>query len=55
MSVIGHSIGFILLVALAIIVGMKLMMDSHPVDAHTGMTQPNSVNPATGPGQGFKY
>lgn len=54
-STLGHSAGIIILVALAVIVGMKFMHE-HSVAAQGGPTsQPNAVNPATAPSQYMKY
>jgi hypothetical protein len=60
MVVVGYSTGFIVLVALAIIVGYKFYHDHCMAGGNVAATgpgnQPNSANPATGPSSmGLKY
>ena len=54
---VGYSFGFLLLVGVAILVGMKLMHDhTGSIAAKGGPTsQPNGVNPASAPATGMKY
>jgi hypothetical protein len=53
---IGYSAGFLLLVGIAIVVGMKLMHDHHVSAGVAGgpTALPNGVNPATAPSS-LKY
>ncbi len=55
---VGYSAGFLLLVGIAILVGMKLMHDhvGTSIAASGGPTaQPNAANPASAPASGMKY
>ena len=55
MSLFGHSVGFCLLVAIALIVGYKFYHDANGGSV-AAASQPNAVNPATGPStMGLKY
>ncbi len=53
---IGYGTGFIILVALAVIVGYKFYHDHHMSGGTAGPTsQPNSVNPAANNQIAMKY
>lgn len=55
MVIFGYSTGFILLVAIAIIVGYKFYHEHGTTNAALP-SQPNAANPATGPAPGsMKY